>query len=250
MQKSVISSNVLEIKRVIPIKTDYEIIPLGSSEGNVYYAGNFDAHYDDAYNRVTCRCFADVDIQVKEKHSYNDWLGDCGIIGRSFAAHYINKKSDSIIDGTMSLIFRLQEFISTQYSLLAVIIWLKSPILLYHLYTVNGTYELTSPSEFNEIPIILVEQIKKGGKIDSIAQEIIIKEKIFLESISGIDINEIDDEIFTNHNKEILNLAICAEHIFCSILNISEDEYLAIIDFAEQEGWNFWSNYYKEKSKE
>ena len=140
----------------------------------------------------------------------------------------------------MFIVFSLIEYLKEQFSLPAIVLWLKSPILLYHQYTINDSYQLFSPRLFFSVPIFLHEEMLKGGVFDIIATEIVELEKQFLMEKQDKNDEELQS-LMNEHNSRVLECVLHAEKEFIRILNISDSEYSAIIEFAENEKWSFFN---------
>lgn len=245
LKYSVVSQNVFSINVVaegIEIENDFD--GLGMDNGNLFHVPMLDAHYTDCYNRLTCPSFKmdfeNQDIDAKFFHT-----GECAVVSSRFGVHYIFSDSTYIIDGSMFIIFSFNEYLKEQYSLAAILLWLKSPIFLYHQYIIYGSYELFSPKLFLEVPIFLHEEMQKGRFFDEISAEIIKLEKQFLEKRQYKAEEELDLFI-EEHNARVLEYVWRAEKEFMRILDISESEYASILEFTEKENWSFFNQKYEE----
>lgn len=240
LKYSVAAENIFDMEKIV-YGNDFELEMdgLGSAEGNVYHVPTSDAHYAECYSRILCPLYR---ISEEEFQSNNEIKrsGECGIVTSSFAAHYIAGEAEYYIDGNFAITFSLKPFLQDQYSIPAIILWLKSPILLYYLQTINGTYRLAKPGYFMSAPILLHNNMRKGGQIDKIAEDIMIKEKEFLKMIETMNDEEINDFI-EEHNTGILSYVYQVEELFKKMLNICDEEYHLILDFADSEGWKYFN---------
>ena len=55
---------------------------------------------------------------------------ECVAVSSRFDVRYLFSDHTYIIDGSMFISFILNEYLKNQYSLPAIVLWLKSPILL------------------------------------------------------------------------------------------------------------------------
>ena len=244
LKYSVVAQNAFNIDLVNRrLNIEYEFNGLGTYEGNLFHVPFIDAHYHDCYSRISCPRFVASydDEQLKNTEIH---LGECAVINKCFEVHYIYSEDEYVIDGTLIIIFSLSDYLKEQYSLPAIILWLKSPILLYHQYTINGNYELITARQFHGVPIILNEEMKKGGIIDQIASEILLLEYSFLKEKEGVQGYELE-QLMDTHNANVLQYVYRAEEEFVKILGITQKEYDSILEFAEKQNWNYFnkSNY-------
>lgn len=215
----------------------------GKAEGNCYFV-NFwkNAHQKDCYLRVTCPVdsFSLEDIKIKKLQ------GEYGVISLGGAVHYIdNRESEfNIFTEAPLIIFKVNDAYKDYYSLRTIILWLKSPILLYYLNLIYGTYRFFDPNIVFDIPIVLTKEMKVGSVVDEKAKEIIQLEKKFLQSasekvesaLSPEQEEEFNKEIL-NHNNTIANIIANVEEIFMNLFDLSKEEYSLITEFVEQEQW-------------
>lgn len=242
LKYSVVADNVFEIDIITKgTELKYETDGLGIINGNIYHASYEDSHFPGCYNRITCSNYQqEID---NDNTSIKKWSGERGIINSRFATHYIEGTEQYYIDGRTYITFSLNDFLIEQYSMPALILWMKSPILMYHLLTVEGNYRLISPRDFYSVPIILHENMKKKSCIDNLANEMINCEKNFLlekDKVIENDLNELMDE----HNNNMLNYVYRVEEEFAKMLGISKNEYSIILDFAKKEEWGFFDKNY------
>lgn len=242
LKYSVISQNVFNINIMTKgVDAEYPFDGVGVVAGNLFYVPNLDAHYPDCYSRLTCPSF-EIDFEknnIEKIHIYND---ECAIINNKFNVHYLSSMNPYTIEGKAFIVFSLNEYLKDQYSLPAIALWLKSPILLYHQYTINESYELFSAKTFFTVPIFLHEEMLKGGSIDKLATEIIALEEQFLLDRQDKKLEKLEEmeKFFNEHNSRVLDYALRAEKEFIRILDISEREYDAILEFTEKK-WSFFN---------
>ena len=249
LKYSVIAQNVFNTNIIMKgPEIEYDFDGLGIIDGNLFHVPMLDAHYSDCYSRLTCPSFK-LDFDEKDIETKHFYEGECAIVSSRFDVHYIISDSKYLIDGAMFIIFSFNEYLRKQYSLPAIVLWLKSPIFLYHQYTINGNYELFSPKLFLEVPIFLHEEMLKGNFFDKIATEIIELEKQFLVKRQGMTEEQLDS-FMKDHNACVLECAWRAEKEFMKILDISETEYASILEFTEKENWSFFNQKYEEITKE
>ena len=192
LKYSVIAQNVFNTNIIMKgPEIEYDFDGLGIIDGNLFHVPMLDAHYSDCYSRLTCPSFK-LDFDEKDIETKHFYEGECAIVSSRFDVHYIISDSKYLIDGAMFIIFSFNEYLRKQYSLPAIVLWLKSPIFLYHQYTINGNYELFSPKLFLEVPIFLHEEMLKGNFFDKIATEIIELEKQFLVKRQGMTEEQLD----------------------------------------------------------
>lgn len=245
LKHSVVSQNVFNTSIITKgPEIEYDFDGLGIHDGNLFHVLMLDAHFTECYSRLTCPSFM-IDFEKQDIETKYFHTGECAVVNNRFGVYYLFSDSTYIIDGTMSIIFSLNEYLNQQYSLSAIVLWLKSPILLYHQYTINGNYELFSPKLFLEVPIFLHEEMLKGRLFDKIATEIIGLEKQFLVKRQGMTEKELDVFI-QEHNTRVLECAWRAEKEFMRILDISESEYDSILEFTEKENWSFFNQKFEE----
>ena len=244
LKYSVVSQNVFNTDVMTKgIGIEYDFDGLGIIDGNLFRVPMYDAHYTDCYSRLTCPSY-NVDFDKKDIEKKHFHMGECVAVSSRFDVRYLFSDHTYIIDGSMFISFILNEYLKNQYSLPAIVLWLKSPILLYHQNTINGSCELFSPKQFFDVPIFLHEEMMKGGIFDKIAVEIIELEKRFLTERQNVPKEQI--ELFMEeHNERVLECAWRAEKEFIRILNISDSEYSSILEFTEKENWSFFNQKYE-----
>lgn len=244
--ESLSAVDILDIDIIEPNndnEIDIDDLYMGEENGNTFFVNQWqEPHQKDCYLRVTCP----VDNVDFSKISGKAIKGEMGLISLGGAAHYINNGVEEykIITQIPLISIKINKAYQDYYSLPAIILWLKSPILLYYLSLIHGTYRYLEPNLVFKIPIILSNEMKSGGTIATSAGKIIDIEKLFLSDVgirikeisSQTEINEIEKKI-DEHNKKVEEEVLKVENIFRGILGLTNNEYDLVMDFIEEQRW-------------
>lgn len=250
-----IASNSLKFKDVFDIELiDVNIkdndsrrlysLLLGEDDGETYFINSIlEPHTSDCYLRMTCpRTKEDFESSKKEKY-----LGECILINIGGAVHYIEGQQEYMIVSNIPIIrVLLKEEFKDTYSMKAITLWLKSPILLYIIKLIYGDIKIFNPKILSNIPIIMNEIFKRNNEIENIADEIIKSEKLILnyfngnytEDIDEYTKNNIDLEI-KNHNSKIAEIIIESEELLRKKMMIGENEFEVIKEFIKEKKWTY-----------
>lgn len=219
---------------------------LGESNGDKYFVNLVTGpHTNDAYLRLTCPR-SSKDIKRIRDEYYDE---ECIVIAFGGAVHYIQAKEKYSFANTVPIIkLKFKDEFKDEYSLKAIASWFKSPILLYLIKLIYGSYDLFNPKIFVNIPIIMSDIFKKGQKIDCLTDQIMVKEKYILDYFNTnfdfnnlIDSNEDLDTKIREHNKSIGKIAIEIEKILKEYLLIKENEEKVLNSFINYEKWTYFS---------
>lgn len=220
---------------------------LGENEGETYFINSIsEPHTSECYLRMTCpRTTEYFDDSKKERYS-----GECILINVGGAVHYIEEKQEYMIVSNIPIIrLLLKEEFKDAYSMRAITIWLKSPILLYMIKLIYGDINIFNPKILSDVPIIMNDIFKKNNTMENIADEIIKCENVILnyvnqkytENIDDDTKNSIDSEI-KNHNGKIAKIIIESEELLRNKMMIREKEFEAIQEFIKEKKWTYLIN--------
>lgn len=234
-------SNVNLVEANIGDMDDIELLSPGYNYGNIYGLSNRldgGAHSKDYYTRITCPRMGNCIVDIKSK----DYEEECIIVLIDGTTHYIEgKESYKIATKLPVLMITLKDEFKEAYSLRNIVVWLKSPILLSFLDLVYGKADLFHPKIISNTPIVMNEITKKGGQIESFANDIIDKENKFLETFNELEEKQCSDDeigvVIKKHNKDVSIHAYKIEEYIKSILEIQSEENYIISEFIKEKGW-------------
>lgn len=220
---------------------------LGEDEGETYFINSIsEPHTSECYLRMTCpRTREYFDSPNKERY-----LGECILINVGGAVHYIEEKQEYTIVSNIPIIrVLLKDEFKDTYSMKAITVWLKSPILLYIIKLIYGDINVFNPKILSDIPIIMNEIFKKNNEMESIADQIIQSEKLILNYFNQQYTEDIDEDTqnninleIKNHNKKIAEIIIKTEELLRKKMVIGENEFEAIKEFIKERKWTYLLN--------
>lgn len=222
----------------------YELY-LGESNGDTYFINMITGpHNSECYLRFTC-ARSNNDIELVENESYS---GECIVIAIGGSVHYIEGEKEYKFANVIPIIrLELKEEFKESYSLKCIALWLKSPILLYLMELIYGSFDLFNPKILINTPIIMSNMFKIGSSFEEFSSEMIKYENEILNYFNdnfNYDINsqiepKIDFEI-GEHNKRVGEIAVCIEKQLKEYLYIKEDEYKVIEKFIKDNKWLYF----------
>ena len=219
---------------------------IGDNNGGTYYANTISPiHTEECYLRLTCpQTNKNIKI-IKEKK----FSGECLVIVIGGVTHYINGESEYKFVTKMPLMrITLKDEFREKYSLKAIGLWFKSPILLYLVNIIYGTTDIFNLRVALDIPIVISNLFEFGSKLDKRANTIIEYEKDIIEyvnynykfdNIENIDLNSLN-EVLSEHNMKVNKIGKEIEKILKKHFDFNDEEYNIIKKFIKNKKWGFF----------